>query len=205
MIKVAIVRRRTVYLIAAAILILFGILCAVALISRSDVEGFFPLSPGSWWIYHSEDSDQASYRQDVLYRQGNRAQIRVDNGAATQMKVYCVDRYAITLTYAADVRNDKTERCLDSPPNANRVLIKAPLKVGTKWISDGWLHEIVSVREQVVTPAGVFSDCLKIRAVSPDGTTSVDRYHKKGVGVVRTEYKTQDRTIVTNLVDFRVK
>ena len=205
MVRVRVIRRQTVYLSVAVTLVLLGILIAWAVMSRSDVEAYFPLSPGSWWVYHSEDSDQASYRQDVLYSRGGRAQIRVDNRAAVQMKVYLVDRSAVTLMHTAVVRDEKTESYLDRPPNTNRVLLKVPLRVGAKWVSDGWLHEVVSVTDRVETPAGIFVDCLRIRATSPDGAIVVQRYHKKGIGIVRTEYTTKDRTIVTNLVDFRVR
>lgn len=85
------------------------------------------------------------------------------------MKVYLVDRSAVTLMHTAVVRDEKTESYLDRPPNTNRVLLKAPLRVGAKWVSDGWLHEVVSVTDRVETPAGIFVDCLRIRATSPDG------------------------------------
>lgn len=205
MVRVRIIGRQTVYLAVAATLVLLGILIAWAVVSRSDIGAYFPLSTGSWWVYRSEDSDQASYRQDVLYSRGDRAQIRVDNGAAVQMKVYSVDRSAVTLMHTASVNDEKTESYLDRQPNANRVLLKAPLRVGAKWVSDGWLHEVVSVSDRVETPAGVFLDCLRIQAISPSGTPIVQRYHKKGIGLVRTEYITEDRTIVTNLIDFRIR
>lgn len=205
MVQIRIIRRRTIYIAVSIALAVLGLLIAWAFVSRPGVSAYFPLSTGSWWIYRSTDSEQASYRQDVLYRRGDLAQIRVDNGAATQMKVYAVDAAAVTLRHTADVRSDKTESYLDSHPNANGVLLKTPLKVGAKWVTDGWLHEVVSVSERVATPAGVFDDCVKIKAISPDGTTTVHRYHKKGVGIVRTEHITDSRTIVTELAEYRVR
>jgi hypothetical protein len=204
MVRIRIIRRRTIYLVTAATLAIFGLLVAWALVNRQGVGAYFPLSSGSWWIYRSDDSPQASYRQDVLYRKGDLAQIRVDNGAATQMKVYAVGRNAVTLVYSADVRDDRTPNYLDSPANVNRVLIKSPVKLGANWVSDGWFHEIVATGVRVETPAGVFEDCVKIRAVSPDGTSTVYRCHKRGIGIVRTELVGQGRTVVTELEDFRI-
>jgi hypothetical protein len=205
MVRIRIIRRRTIYLAVAATLAILGLLVAWALTNRPGAGAYFPLPSGSWWIYRSEDSPQASYRQDVLYRRGDLVQIRVDSGSATQMKVYAVGRNAITLVYSADVQDDRTPNYLDSPANVNRVLIKSPVKPGAKWVSDGWLHEVVATGARVETPAGVFEDCVKVRAVSPDGTATVYRYHKKGIGIVRTEHVSQGRVVVTELEDFRIK
>jgi hypothetical protein len=204
MVRIRIIRRRTIYLATAATLAILGLLVAWALVNRPGVGAYFPLSSGSWWIYRSEDSPQASYRQDVLYRKGNLVQIRVDNGAATQMKVYAIGRNAVTLIHSADVRDDRTPNYLGSPANVNRVLIKSPLKPGAKWLSDGWVHEVAATGVRVETPAGVFEDCVKVRAVSPDGTATVYRYHKKGIGIVRAEHTSQGRTVVTELEDYRI-
>ena len=70
------------------------------------------------------------------------------------------------------------------------VLFPANPKVGTRFKSEDVSKEInekdevVSVSETVVTPAGTFKNCVKVREKLADGTTEY-KYYAPGVGVVR--------------------
>ena len=70
------------------------------------------------------------------------------------------------------------------------VLFPAHPKVGDRFKSEDVSKEInekdevVSVSETVVTPAGTFKNCVKVREKLADGTTE-HKYYAPGVGVVR--------------------
>ena len=72
------------------------------------------------------------------------------------------------------------------------VLFPAHPKVGTRFKSEDVSKEInekdevVSVSETVVTPAGTFKNCVKVREKLADGTTEY-KYYAPGVGVVREQ------------------
>ncbi|MBL0176080.1 MAG: hypothetical protein IPP94_12575 [Ignavibacteria bacterium] len=73
------------------------------------------------------------------------------------------------------------------------VQLKAPLTVGNNWLlrsMDTVRCTIQSVTETVVTPAGTFQNCIRVRALPPFGedvTATSDFYFAKGVGVVKYE------------------
>ena len=70
------------------------------------------------------------------------------------------------------------------------VLFPAHPKVGTRFKSEDVSKEInekddvVSVSETVITPAGTYKNCVKVREKLADGTTEY-KYYAPGVGVVR--------------------
>ncbi len=70
------------------------------------------------------------------------------------------------------------------------VLFPAQPKLGLKWRSEdvskdiGEIDEIVSLTEKVMTPAGTYDNCIKVREDLADGTTEY-KYYAQGVGVVR--------------------
>ena len=76
----------------------------------------------------------------------------------------------------------------DTP--APGVLIPAEPKLGQKWrsedVSNGIseIDEIVSLTEKVVTPAGTYENCVKVKEHLADGTAEF-KYYARGVGVVR--------------------
>ena len=72
------------------------------------------------------------------------------------------------------------------------VLFPAHPKVGARFKSEDVSKEInekdevVSVSETVVTPAGTYKNCVKVREKLADGTTEY-KYYAPGVGVVREQ------------------
>jgi len=70
------------------------------------------------------------------------------------------------------------------------VLFPAVPKLGLKFRSEdvsndiSEIDEIVSMSETVTTPAGKFTDCIKVKENLADGTTEY-KYYAKGIGVVR--------------------
>lgn len=70
------------------------------------------------------------------------------------------------------------------------VMFPAQPTIGLKWRSEdvsndiSEVDEIVSLSEQVKTPAGVFANCVKVKEHLADGTIEF-KYYAKGVGVVR--------------------
>ncbi len=76
-----------------------------------------------------------------------------------------------------------------------RALLCGPIAVGTRWTSvlsptSSEHFEIVSVTERVVTPAGIFEACVKVRAVTraaADTDLINETSYAPGVGPVRIE------------------
>jgi hypothetical protein len=76
-----------------------------------------------------------------------------------------------------------------------RQLLCAPIEVGTRWTSTVAVgsterYEIAAVGERVVTPAGTFDGCVKVRAhnrASGEMEHVLEMTYAPGVGPVRIE------------------
>ncbi|MFY9473644.1 MAG: hypothetical protein WAQ00_08720, partial [Tepidanaerobacteraceae bacterium] len=92
---------------------------------------------------------------------------------------------------------------LDEEPNDNLVILKKPLKVGSKWETPQGSREIVEIDATVDTPAGKFEDCIKVR-ISMENSTS-NEYFKRGVGMVKREFVSEGTTVTSTLEKYEIK
>lgn len=76
-------------------------------------------------------------------------------------------------------------------------------KIGAKYRPEdvskdiGETDEVISLNETVVTPAGTFKDCVKIRETLADGKTEY-KYYAKGVGIVRETPHDGDELMISH-------
>ncbi len=89
----------------------------------------------------------------------------------------------------------------DTP--APGVLFPAQLKMNDKWRSEdvsndiSEIDELVSILEKVVTPAGTYENCAKVKEYLADGTIEY-KYYAKGIGVVREQPEDGDTFLVAH-------
>lgn len=85
--------------------------------------------------------------------------------------------------------------------NADKVILKAPIKVGTNWSdSKGGIYEITGVDVQLNTPAGIFDT---IEVTFRKGDFEIKRYYAKDIGLVKSSTKgySEDELIEINPLD----
>ena len=67
-----------------------------------------------------------------------------------------------------------------------RVFLKTPLQVDASWEYGDYTAQIVSVRDVLTTPVGLFSQVVRVRFAPPSsGSTWTELYFAKGIGIVR--------------------
>lgn len=88
--------------------------------------------------------------------------------------------------------------------NDQTVILKSPLKKGTVWKNDKETREIAAIDAQVDTPAGNFSDCLKIKITNADSTSIVYQYYAAGVGMVKREFIDGDFIVTSTLQEYNI-
>lgn len=141
----------------------------------ADVAEYFPLAVGNTWTYVDESPALPPDRRgaervvrilertaDGYFRDSDRGELRVDSG--------CV--------------HDRLRR-----------LLCAPLRTGARWASvvsasSTERFEIAGVEESVVTPAGRFDRCVRVRAHNRASATAdavLEITYAPGVGPVRIE------------------
>lgn len=168
----------------------------------TKISEYFPLTQGSSWKYKGEGNEYASFSREVLFTEGKRAQIREDNGGTVSAAIYVVSDKDIIRTFFQGEAYGETN-FLAEEPTENTAILMTPLQVGTKWEEPNGIREIESIDETVETPAGVFTDCLKVK-ISSMGAT-VYEYFKAGVGMVKREYISGDTKVTSALEEYEIK
>ncbi|MBA1334564.1 MAG: hypothetical protein HPY66_2413 [Firmicutes bacterium] len=160
---------------------------------------FFPLELGLSWEYQGEGNEYASFTREVVFTDGNLGQIREDNGGTVTASVFKTDSEAVTLVYfLGEAYGD--DNYLNSVPNSNVAILKAPLEVGTKWEEPNGTREIIDTNAAVSTPAGNFDQCIKVEIDNPNST--VYEYYKKDIGLVKREFISGDTRVTSSLENF---
>lgn len=163
---------------------------------------YFPLKPGNFWEYEGEGNEFASFKREVLYVKNERAQIQENNGGTISTAIFETTDNAVTRIFFEGENYDQTNM-LDRQPNDNTVILKTPLKVGTKWGENDNQREIVATDVTVETPAGTFKNCIKVKITGQYST--VYEYFKKGVGMVKRETDLGEEKITSTLKKYEVK
>jgi len=167
-------------------------------LSPSD---FFPLTIGSTWDYEGEGNEYASFNREVLYAQGDRAQVAEDNGGTVRAIVYQVSVDAVTMIYSMGEAYESGS-LLTVEPTENVMILQAPLTVGATWEEPNGVREIVAVDAAVDTPAGKFTDCIQVKITYSDST--LNEYFKQGVGMVKREFQSGETVVTSTLKKYQI-
>lgn len=199
--------KRTIYLaIAASLLFSLALGGCASQADTSPVPGdYFPIAAGSSWDYAGEGNEYAAFRQEMPYTKDSQAQLYIDNGGTVATKIIEITDDAVTQLYFEGEQYEQ-ENLLEKGFNSDEkeVLIKTPLQAGTIWNNQGSSREIMSLEENVETPAGTFADCLKIKITQPDSTAVVYEYYAPGVGLVLREFIDGEAKVISVLKGYAI-
>ncbi|MBS4021954.1 MAG: hypothetical protein KGZ79_05990 [Dethiobacter sp.] len=162
---------------------------------------FFPLTQGSSWDYLGEGNEFAALTREVLFTQGNRAQIREDTGGTVSALIFEVTEDVVRRIYNQPEFYDRVS-LLDQPANDNTIILQRPLEVGNRWGSPVE-REIVATNASVETPAGRFENCIKIQLTFENSI--LFEYYRQGVGLVKREFIAGDDRITSTLKTYQIK
>ncbi len=166
---------------------------------KEDISQYYPLKEGYEWEYEGVGNEYASYTQKVTYSKDKRFQVMKDNGGTRSANVYEIKDDSIVNTYMeGEVYDDRN--VLDKESNLNVVIVKHPLELGNKWISEENSYEIVDINALVTVPAGTFENCIAVKEVYKDHTAEMFYYYKKDIGLVKAEFKTNDGVTISSLL-----
>ncbi len=169
---------------------------------EANLKDFFPISKGSTWQYRGEGNEYASFNRKVLFLEGDKAQFVEDNGGTVSGAVFKVTEEEITRTFFQGEEYNETN-LLNQDSNDSLVILKAPLKVGTKWETPREVREIVEIDATVDTPAGKFEDCIKVSIKLEN--SALYEYFKEGIGLVKREFTSEGMTVTSTLEQYNIK
>lgn len=160
------------------------------------VDQYFPIQPNTRYVYEGSGNEYASYDVYVDYSKGTKMQQRVDNGGTVVARVVEVKGGVAKLVFSRAEAYYR-ENFLSSKANQKEILLKGPLRAGTKWkLSDGRERRIQSTSASVSTPSGNYK-AVEVVTKSKDDTTT--DYYVKNVGLVKSVFKVGDTEVTSSL------
>lgn len=148
---------------------------------------YFPLHKGSKWVYQGTGNEYASFSREVLFTEGNKAQTLEINGGADVTKIYQITSNTVTEIFK-QAESSAPVNMLHVKSNEQRILLKSPLSIGTKWNDGNTKIEIVDTAAKVETPAGTFANCIKVKSTFSADSSVMYQYYAKGVGMVQQDF-----------------
>lgn len=165
---------------------------------------FFPLKPGSKWIYQGTGSEYASFSREILFVNGNLAQFHEINGGADVTKVIAVTNHEV-VELQRHIEADIPKNQLSEPANEHQVLLKAPLSAGAKWEDGSSKYEIISTSATVKTLAGTFHGCLQIKKTTPSDSSVELLNYAKDIGLVEQTFMENNGQISSSLKSYHIE
>jgi hypothetical protein len=170
---------------------------------EKDISQYMPMKLGYVWQYEGEGNEYASYTLRVEYQENNRYQLTEDNGGSVIADIYEVRDDSIVHVYRIGESYDH-KNLLKQTNNLEEILIKQPIQVGNKWVSEENSYEIIDTKATITVPYGTFKDCLVVKRTYKDGSESYLNY-KEGIGLVQSEFRSGDFKVFSRLKNFSSK
>jgi hypothetical protein len=150
-----------------------------------SVKDYFPFEGDVEYIFEGMGNEYATFTRTVDYIDGNRIQIRDNNGGTEIVKVIEATEDEVRLVYSR-AETYFRESFIKKDSGKPEILLKAPIAKGTTWMMpDGSKSTITGIDVVVKVPYGEY----KAVEVTIDGATGdTINYYAKGAGLVKTVY-----------------
>lgn len=161
---------------------------------------YFPYQPGMVATFQGTGNEFASYVINVLRREENLVEWRLNNGGTQMAEVFHVQPAKVTQIYAEAEAYDEDSR-LAAKPNREMVLLQNPVAAGTTWTSEGVTYRILSTTETVAA-AGQNLQCVVAVQATHENST-VTRYYHKQYGMVLSVFRSGDTVVESRLASVK--
>jgi Sporulation and spore germination len=165
---------------------------------EATINDYFPFNENVKMVYEGQGNEFASYTSYVDYINGDKIQIRVNNGGAESVNILQNSEGSLTdiNSWGGDVfyKTDWT----GEEATTSTILLKEPLLEGTKWdLSDGSQREITGLNVAIETPYDNF-EALEV-TTTKDGETVRKQYYALGIGLVKSIFFGEEEEISSSL------
>lgn len=156
----------------------------------------YSLKEDTNYFYQGEGNEYASYNVNVDYIEGNRLQIRSNNGGTEMVKVLENKDGELTLVFTR-AETYYRENLIQSPANYSEILLKEPLEIGTSWtLADGRKRSITNLEAEVTTPLGTYKS-LEVTTEGKDNKTQ--DYYAPNIGLVKSIFNSEGLVVSSSL------
>ncbi|HBV88862.1 MAG TPA: hypothetical protein DEF42_19995 [Desulfosporosinus sp.] len=160
------------------------------------IKDYYTYKENTNYIYQGEGNEYASYNVFVDYIEGNRVQIRSNNGGTETVQVLENKDGELNLLFVKGETYYR-ENLTQSPVNKNEILLKEPLVSGTNWtLADGRKRSITNVAVDVATPSGTYK-ALEVTTEGEDN--KIQDYYAPSIGLVKTIFTSNEYVVTSTL------
>ncbi len=172
-------------------------------VPEATIHDYFPFEENVKMVYEGQGNEFASYTTYVDYINGDKIQIRVNNGGSENVNILQNSGGALTEinSWGGDVfyKTDLTGEVATT----STILLKEPLIEGTKWnLSDGSQREITGLAVAIETPYDSF-EALEV-TTTKDGQIIRKQYYAQGIGFVKSIFLGEEEEISSSLKEMIV-
>jgi Sporulation and spore germination len=162
------------------------------------IQDYYPFNENVKMVYEGQGNEFASYTTYVDYINGDKIQIRVNNGGSESVTILQNSEGSLTdiNSWGGDVfyKTDWTGEAATT----STILLKEPLIQGTTWnLSDGSQREITGLKVAIETPYDSF-EALEV-TTTKDGQTIRKQYYALGIGLVKSIFLGEEEEISSSL------
>lgn len=148
------------------------------------LDEIYPFEENVYRVYEGMGIEFAGYDEYVDFLDGNRIQLRRNNGG-TEIVSVLEKKDGMLVEVISKPETYYKENFLDKEPEIQKILLKEPLALHATWESDGQTVTITGVDVEVKTGIGTFT-ALEVTRVSKDQEEKRVEYYVKGMGLVKT-------------------
>lgn len=160
------------------------------------IKDYFPFLSNTRYVYEGEGNEYASYDLVTDYIEGNRIQMRSNNGGTETVKVIENSDGKLSLLLAqgeAYYRENLLKISNDNP----EILLKEPLIKGTEWtLPDNRKRYISNEDVEVETPTGKYK-ALEVATVGENDM--IYDYYAPGVGLIKSVFTSEGLEVTSTL------
>lgn len=165
--------------------------------SSYSIDDYFKFKGNVKYSYTGTNSEYAEYVTYVDYINGNKVQLRSNNGGTETVTVLQNNNGEIAKIFE---RNEcyYRENFTNKPYNVSEVLLKEPLVVGTTWkLSDGSKRYISKVDVKISIGSG---DCSALEVTTENTNGQIDlQYYAVNKGLIKSIYDIKTMKVTSTL------
>lgn len=181
-------KRKSIILLSGLILLLVAIIHFGIRNSKDKdlrVEQYFPNIKMTKEF--SGGFENAGFYQIVDRFKNNKIQVKQYNTGTGVVLIYQISNNDIKLIYSREGESFEENYIDNVVPNTDEIILKAPLKLGTKWVSSrGGSYEITGVNVKVFTSVGMF---YAVEVTYKDDEFQSRDYYVKNLGLIKRSIK----------------
>lgn len=161
----------------------------------TELARYFP--PKNVKMIYNGGFEGGGYSRTTEFIEGNKVQTKEISTGASVVVVYVLSEEAVTIIFEKEV-NGQEKSYINTAPNTNRIVLKAPIKVGTTWEQDERRQStITGVGVEVSTPAGRYNTVEVTTAIE---NAVMKDYYAQDIGLVKSTYKSGDYELQSELI-----